>query len=220
MLHLLYNIAMPLSPLPVSFYNRSAVDVARGLLGTRLVRLIGTRRVSGYVIETEAYEGESDLACHARFGRTQRTEVMYGRAGRAYIYFIYGMHWMLNVVAEPEERPAAVLIRAILADEGQDIIAAQRAGVRPRDWTNGPARLCRALDIDGHLNGIDLTDPQGKLWLEAGLAVPAESVVSGPRVGIENVPEPWRSIPWRFLVQPGKNGVGFPTLPPGSKTGK
>ncbi len=191
---------MMLSPLPVSFYNRSVLEVAPDLLGTRLVRVIEGRRVAGYIIETEAYAGESDLACHARAGRTPRTEVMYGTPGRAYIYFIYGMHWMLNVVAEAEGSPAAVLIRAMLPSEGLDLIAARRGKVRPRDWSNGPARLCQALDIDERLNGADLTDPRGSLIIEAGERVPTESVLQGPRVGIESVPEPWRSKPWRFLV--------------------
>lgn len=93
---------MPLSPLPESFYNRPVQETAQALLGARLVRLIDGKRIAGYISETEAYAGESDLACHARAGRTARTEVMYGPPGRAYIYFVYGMHWMLNVVAEPE----------------------------------------------------------------------------------------------------------------------
>lgn len=200
---------MPLSPLPVSFYNQSAVDVALDLLGARLVRLLDGQRVSGCIIETEAYEGENDLACHARSGRTPRTEVMFGPGGRAYVYFIYGMHWMFNVVARPEGRPAAVLIRAILPLEGLDIIAARRSGsagqVKPRDWTNGPARLCQALDIDGRMNGVDLTGTQEGLWIEPGLAAPDEQVIHGPRVGIDRVPEPWRSIPWRFRWQPGED---------------
>lgn len=193
---------MQLSPLPVSFYNRSVLEVARDLLGARLVRRIDNQRVGGFITETEAYAGESDLACHARAGRTPRTEVMYGPPGRAYIYFIYGMHWMLNVVAEPVGSPSAILIRAILADEGLDIIAARRKRARPRDWTNGPARLCQALDIDSRMNGVDLTDPASPLIIEAGLPVPDQSITIGPRVGIENVPEPWRSKPWRYRVDP------------------
>src|SRR5512133_3300801 len=192
---------MPLSPLPASFYSQPVIETSRALLGTRLVRQIEGRRVAaGYIIETEAYAGESDLACHARAGRTARTEVMYGPPGRAYIYFIYGMHWMLNVVAEPAGEPSAVLIRAILPSEGRGFIAARRQKARPRDWTNGPARLCQALAIDAKLNGADLTDPAGELIIETGQPVPESSIISGPRVGIDNVPEPWRSQPWRFLI--------------------
>ena len=191
---------MQVSPLPVSFFNRSVLEVARGLLGTRLVRQMDGQRIGGIIIETEAYQGESDLACHARAGRTGRTEVMYGPPGRAYIYFIYGMHWMLNVVAEAEGLPAAVLIRAIMPSEGLDMIAERRAKARPQDWVNGPARLCQALGIDGQLNGADFTDACGSLVIEAGQAVVEERVIVGPRVGIDGVPEPWRSMPWRFRV--------------------
>ncbi len=195
---------MPLSPLPESFYSRSVLEVAPDLLGRQLIRLINGQRVAGYISETEAYAGESDLACHARAGRTPRTEVMYGRPGHAYIYFIYGMHWMLNVVAEPEGAPAAILIRALLPSEGLDIIAVRRAGVRLKDWINGPARLCQAMDIDGRLNGTNLTDPQGILVIEPGQPVVDEAVIQGPRVGIQGVPEPWRSKPWRYRIDLAK----------------
>jgi DNA-3-methyladenine glycosylase len=191
---------MPLSPLAVEFYNRSVHIVARELLGTRLVRVIDGQRVGGYITETESYAGESDLACHARAGRTPRTEVMYEKPGKAYVYFIYGIHWMLNAVAEPAGSPAAVLIRAILPVEGLAEIAKRRSAARQRDWTNGPARLCTALAIDGSCNGADLTATQDGLWIEPGLPVPETAVITGPRVGIQNVPEPWRSKPWRFRV--------------------
>lgn len=127
---------------------------------------------------------------------------MYGPPGRAYVYFIYGMHWMFNVVAEPEGSPSAVLVRALEPSEGLEIIAARRGGVRPKDWTNGPARLCKALNITGSLNGADLTDAGSGLVIEDGFAVPDRSVITGPRVGIEGVPEPWRSMPWRLRVDP------------------
>lgn len=195
---------MTLSPLPVSFYNRSVLEVAPALLGMRLFRLIHGKRVGGYISEAEAYVGESDLACHARAGRTPRTEVMYGIPGRAYIYFIYGMHWMLNVVAEPEGMPSAILIRAILPSEGLDIIASRRGNARPMDWTNGPARLCQALDIDGQMNGADLTSTKDNLFIVPGQPVPAEAIIEGPRVGIEGVPEPWRSKPWRYRIDRSK----------------
>jgi DNA-3-methyladenine glycosylase len=189
---------MTLSPLPPAFYQRSVVAVARDLLGARLVRRLDGQRVSGWIVETEAYEGESDLACHARFGRTPRNEVMYGPAGRAYVYFIYGMHWMLNVVTGPEDDPNAVLIRALIPVEGLNFIARNRKTAHPRDWTNGPARLCQALEIDRQLNGADFTDSRSELTIELGIAVSDADVLTGPRVGIESVPEPWRSIPWRF----------------------
>src|SRR5512137_1123151 len=110
------------STLPVRFYNRPTLMVARELLGSRLVRILNGQRLVGKIVETEAYIGESDLGCHAKAGRTARTEVMYGRAGIAYVYFTYGMHWMLNAVTEIEGFLAAVLIRAIRPLEGVEII--------------------------------------------------------------------------------------------------
>lgn len=191
---------MPVSPLPVSFYNQTVHETARGLLGARLVRIMDGVRVAGYITEAEAYEGEFDLACHARAGRTARTEVMYGPPGRAYVYFIYGMHWMLNCVSGPEGFPAAVLIRGIAPSEGLEAIAARRAGRPQTEWTNGPARVCLALAIDGRQNNMDLTRTDSGLWIEPGVSVPDTAIITGPRVGIKNVPEPWRSKPWRYRV--------------------
>src|SRR5512133_2193284 len=115
-----------MSCLPQKFYDREVTLVARDLLGMRLVRRIGDHRVSGLIVETEAYRGEEDMACHARHGRTRRTEVMYGEAGRAYVYFTYGMHWLFNVVCGDVGFPAAVLVRSLLPVEGLDIIAQNR----------------------------------------------------------------------------------------------
>jgi DNA-3-methyladenine glycosylase len=102
------------------FYNRPTLTVARELLGARLVRLLDGVRLAGVITETEAYVGEADLGCHAKAGRTPRTTVMYGPPGRAYVYFTYGMHWLLNAVTEAEGFPAAVLIRADQADKSDD----------------------------------------------------------------------------------------------------
>ena len=183
-------------PLPVTFYNRPTLTVARELLGARLVRILDEQRLVGEITETEAYIGESDLGCHAKAGKTARTAVMFGRAGIAYVYFTYGMHWMLNAVTETEGFPAAVLIRAIRPLEGMEIIHQRRSG---RD-TKGPAKLTQALGIDGDLNGHDLTRPNPEMWIEAGQSIPDESVTISPRVGLYSVPEPWKSKPWRFLV--------------------
>lgn len=186
-------------PLPVDFYNRPTLSVARELLGARLVRILDEQQLAGEIIETEAYIGESDRGCHARAGKTARTAVMYGRAGIAYVYFTYGMHWMLNAVTEEEGFPAAVLIRAIRPLEGVEIIHHRRRG---RD-TQGPAKLTQSLGIDGDLNGHDLTRFNPELWIEAGKPIPDERVTIGPRVGLYSVPEPWKSRPWRFTVNSG-----------------
>lgn len=187
--------------LPPSFYELPVVEAARQLLGMRLVRRLDEgARLGGVIVETEAYRGEEDLACHARAGRTPRTEVMYGPPGRAYVYFTYGMHWLLNCVTGPAGYPAAVLIRAIWPDEGLEQIAARRPGRPPVEWCNGPAKLCQALEIDGRFNAADLCDPQGGLWLEYGRPAAEEQIHTGPRVGISRVAEPWRSMPWRFWI--------------------
>lgn len=186
--------------LPQSFYLADATEVARGLLGKRLVRVLNGQRVSGIILETEAYCGEDDLACHARSGKTRRNAVMYGAAGRAYIYFTYGMHWLLNAVCGAEGYPAAVLIRAIDPREGLEVIAKRRAGVRRADWSNGPAKLCDALAIDGGLNGAALTDPSGSIYIEEGDPVEEKAIRASARVGIHYAPEPWRSIPWRYTL--------------------
>lgn len=186
--------------LPSAFYNRPTLQVARDLLGMRLVRLLDGKRLSGYICETEAYIGEADQGCHAHAGRTPRNAPMYGPPGRAYIYFTYGMHWLLNAVTEREGFPAAVLIRAIFPSEGIDDIAARRRGRPRRQWTDGPAKLTQALSIDKSLNQCDLTTSKSGLWIEQGLSVPDQFVTTGARVGLYSVPEPWRSHPWRFLI--------------------
>jgi len=186
--------------LPRSFYAQPTRHLAKALLGCRLVRKLDGQRVSGVIVETEAYIGENDLACHARAGRTARTEVMYGRPGLAYVYFTYGMHWLLNVVSEPADFPAAVLIRAIEPVEG--LVAMQAArGPRPiGELTNGPAKLCQALRIDRTVNGVDLTSARSEVWIEADRTVSARSIRSGPRVGLGRTPEPWLSKPWRYWI--------------------
>jgi len=123
---------------------------------------------------------------------------MFGPPGRAYVYFTYGMHWCLNVVAGPDGFPAAVLLRAIHPLEGLDFIALRRTRAERRNWTNGPAKLTQALAIDGALNGCDLTDPASPLCILPGTPPPAERITAGARVGLGATPEPWLSMPWRF----------------------
>jgi DNA-3-methyladenine glycosylase len=184
--------------LPVAFFTRDVLEVAPALLGARLIRRFNGSIISGIITEVEAYRGEEDLACHARAGLTPRTAVMYGPPGHAYVYFTYGLHWMLNVVCMPAGEPAAVLLRAIRPEAGLDQIAARRSGVAPAHWCDGPAKLCRALGIDGTFNGCDLTDARGGLWIEAGESPSAQDIRTSARIGINTVPEPWKSKPWRF----------------------
>ncbi len=142
-------------PLPYSFYDHSTLIVARRLIGKVLVRRRGRQQWSGRIVEVEAYIGEQDPACHAFRGLTPRTRVMYGPPGHAYVYFTYGMHFMLNVVTEKEGYPAAVLIRAVEPLAGFN-------GLHPRP-ASGPGKLCKVMRIDKQLNGISLQSE--KLWI-------------------------------------------------------
>ncbi len=189
-------------PLPRKFYQRPTLVVARELLGAKLNCLSAGVRLSGIITEAEAYIGEEDLGCHAKAGKTKRTAVMYGPPGHAYVYFTYGMHWMLNAITEREGFPAAVLIRAIDPIDGLDLIATRREG---RD-TAGPAKLTQALGIDGTLNGVDLTLRSSGLWIEPGEMVDDKVILTGPRIGLNTVPEPWKSMPWRFRYFPRTQG--------------
>lgn len=191
--------------LPQAFYERPARTVAQDLLGKRLVRLLDGERVSGIIVETEAYcaSEEPDLACHgtANKGRpTARTEVMFGPPGHAYVYFTYGMHWMFNVVTGREGVASAVLVRALEPVEGEFLIARHRG--RPRhEWTNGPAKLTQALAIDGAFHGANLFLPGGVICIEDAPPIASGDVGVGPRIGLGKTPEPWLSMPWRFWIE-------------------
>lgn len=182
--------------------------VAQALLGKKLVRVLDGVRVAGYIVETEAYcdcaEGvaEPDLACHGskNGGKpTARTEIMFGRSGHAYIYFNYGIHWLFNVVTGEVGEANAVLIRALEPCEGEPVIAQLRSKQPRAQWTNGPAKLTKALAIDKTQNGIDLCHPDSLILIEDGFE-PAK-ISSGPRVGLGKTPEPWFSMPWRYWVE-------------------
>ena len=174
--------------------------VARELLGARLVRILDGVRLAGLIVEAEAYIGEEDLGCHAKSGKTNRNAAMYGPPGHAYVYFTYGNHWMLNAVTEREGFPAAVLLRAIDPLEGVETMLQRRNG---RD-TLGPGKLTQALVIDASLNEADLCMQDSGLWIEAGTPVGNKDIIIGPRVGLYTVPEPWKSMPWRFRTPPPK----------------
>ena len=187
-------------PLPRFFLERGAEEVARDLLGCRLVSEIGGIEVGGRIVETEAYIGPQDPASHAaaRIGRTARNEPMFGPAGTAYIYFIYGMHWCFNVVTSIPGDPQAVLIRALEPEFGISTMRERRDG--SRDLTNGPARLASALGINGRLNGHLLSDPPLRLvWAPRR---EKDSVEVSGRIGIREAQE-W---PLRFFL------AGHPNL--------
>jgi DNA-3-methyladenine glycosylase len=183
------------------FFSQNACVVARQLLGARLVRTLpdGTR-LSGQIVETEAYTGHDDMASHGRLRQTPRNLPMWGEPGRAYVYLSRGVHWMLNVVAEPKGQPAAVLIRALVPLEGLEHMAARRAGRKQAEWTSGPGRLCVALDVTKAHNTIDLTTPHAGLWIEPMADIPDARVLTSARIGMGKTPEPWFSMPWRWYV--------------------
>lgn len=165
--------------LPRSFFQRDVLEVAPALLGQHLIR-VGTDglRSSYTITEVEAYRGTADQACHANKGRTARTEVMFGEGGHLYMYLIYGMYWMMNVVTAPAGTPQAVLFR----------------GIREAD---GPGKLTRLLELDREFYGEDLVSSK-RIWIEDIGASP-EYIVT-PRVGIDYAAEPWKSKDWRFLM--------------------
>src|SRR5437867_8642041 len=188
--------------LPRKFYTRADVlQVARRLLGRRLV--VPDRdgaRVSGIIVETEAYRGPEDRASHAFGGRrTRRTETMYRIGGTAYVYFVYGMYDQFNVVTNVEGIPHAVLVRALEPAEGIEVMRGRRRGRSDHDLTNGPGKLCIALGIDRALDGADLLGD--RVFIEEGRRrVPAAAIASGPRIGIDYAAE-WAGRPWRFWIR-------------------
>ncbi len=200
-------------PLPRSFYARDTMTVARELLGCVLVRHAGGAVRRGRIVEVEAYVGEEDLACHARAGRTPRTDVMYGPPGIAYVYLTYGMHHLLNAVTEPAGRPAAVLIRAAEPLLGLESMARARGiqvggAVEAHRLASGPAKLCQAFGLDLRHNRSDLRGPG--ISIEPGEPIPTTRVARSARIGCETAPAPWDLMPWRFyekdsrFVTPGK----------------
>lgn len=185
--------------LPLAFYARDTLTVARELLGQRLVRVIGGVRLSGHIVEVEAYKGADDLASHAARGKTPRNAVMFGPPGRAYVYFTYGMHYCLNVVTEPEGIPAAVLIRAIAPIEGIEMMRQNRLGQSDKELTNGPAKLCQALQIDRAFNGVPLITASG-LFIERDQMPAVDRIAASPRIGVRG-DERARTLPWRFFIR-------------------
>ena len=185
--------------LPRRFFEQPTLKVARGLLGQRLVKVEANgRRTAGKIVETEAYVGPRDLGCHAHSGRTRRNESIWGPAGRAYVYFTYGMHWMLNFVTEADGFPAAVLLRAVIVEEGLDRARRRRGGAAA--VSDGPAKLCQALAVDGRWDGHDLCHPGARIFVEHVAGTARAGVKVGPRVGLDGVPEPWKGKPWRFRL--------------------
>lgn len=204
--------------LSYDFYDGDTVEIAQRLLGKIVVRTLnapsGAVRLAGRITETEAYVGRCDKACHAyQYRKTARTAPLFLPPGHAYVYLIYGMHHCLNFVTEPEGEPAAVLIRAIEAVAGADIMRRLRYGGRPataareRNLLNGPGKVCQALSLTTAQNGLDLTgdalfvcDSPADIGLSE-LPPRREIVRASPRIGIDYAEEA-RYFPWRFTLEP------------------
>jgi DNA-3-methyladenine glycosylase len=185
------------APFPADFYARPVVAVARDLLGATVRH--GPVRVR--LTEVEAYTGPDDPASHAARGPTPRSAVMFGPPGHAYVYFVYGMHWCLNLVCGPAGTPSAVLVRAGEVVAGVDLARARAPRLADRDLARGPGRLARALGADGSLTGSPVTGG-GRLVVERGTEVDDTLVCTGPRIGLRVAVE----RPWRFWV------AGDPTV--------
>jgi len=218
----------PPDPLPRTWFERDPVTLAVALLGQLVVREDAGRLRIGRIVETEAYAGPDDRASHARAGRTRRTEPMFGPAGHAYVYLVYGMHHCLNVVAETDGCPSAVLIRALEPVEGRAVMRVARGAPSVADdrLLAGPARACAGMSIDRSLDGHDLT--RGSLlWVAPDQAfsnahadgLPA--IVAGPRIGVAYAGPGWADRPWRFGLAgspslsrtfPSQAGATHPTV--------
>lgn len=171
--------------LKITFFEQKTLKVAKQLLGCFLIHKIGKKKIIARIIETEAYCGPADLANHASKGRTKRTEVMFRKAGHAYVYLIYGMYHCFNIVTEKENYPAAVLIRSV--------------GIGKKEIT-GPGKVCRALGIDKRLNGVDLIKSK-ELWVEKNNQRLKDNKIKRlPRVGVDYAGK-WAKKKWRFQLK-------------------
>jgi len=184
--------------LPQSFFNRPTVLVAQELLGKFLVRRVGKRKIAVMITETEGYDGFKDKASHAHRGKTARNSIMFGEAGHWYVYFTYGMHWMLNIVTGPEKYPAAVLIRGALRINGYSNVL-QNIGMIEREEINGPARLTKALQIDKKLNGKPANYASGLRVEDRGVKVSPKDIEKTPRIGIRYAGPVWGNKKYRFV---------------------
>jgi len=187
------------------FTREDTLRIARELLGKLLVvpAADGTR-VSGMIVETEAYLGVIDKAAHSFGGRrTERNEITYAEGGHVYVFFVYGMYYQLNLVAGLVDDPHVVLIRAVEPVEGIEIMRERRGDMKDKNLTSGPGKLCIALGITRELNGEDLTD-SGRIWVEDYKNFAKKEIASGPRVGIDYAEE-FAGLPWRFWVEGNAN---------------
>lgn len=185
-----------MTPLPSTFYNRDTILVAQELLGKILVRKIDGEKLSGRIVETEAYTGPGDPASHAFRGPTPRSRIMFGPPGIAYVYFCYGVHHLLNVVTEKYGKAGAVLIRGLEPLEGVDRMMKNRSRNTENSLLDGPGKLTKALEINLSLNGWDLTRGNELYILNNAESQSGERIIVSPRVGIKNGTDKL----WRFSL--------------------
>lgn len=183
-----------------TFYRNEATELARALLGHLLVRKLESGQVlSGRIVETEAYLGITDRASHSFGGRrTKRNNSMWLDGGHVYVYFIYGMHWCFNIVSAQKNEPSACLIRAIEPVTGLNEIYRRRGNKKETDLCSGPAKLTKALAIDGSLDGEDLMSSD-KIFLRLDQPLSQKEIGTGPRIGVEYAKE-WAAKPLRFFA--------------------
>ena len=182
-----------------SFFEQPTLKVAENLLDKFLVVQREGKRVAGKIVETEAYIGEDDLACHASKGRTNRSEILYRKAGTVYVYLVYGMYYCLNIVTERENFPSAVLIRAIEPIEGIDLMKKRRNTNISRNLASGPGKLCMAFGINKKLNGENVFGKD--IWIEdRGEDESPKNIISAPRVGVDYAKH-CKNLPWRFYIK-------------------
>ncbi|MCR4322607.1 MAG: DNA-3-methyladenine glycosylase [Candidatus Azambacteria bacterium] len=187
-----------LKKLAPAFFQQPTLDVARSLLGKYLVVKRGDVILSGKIVETEAYVGEDDLACHASKGRTPRTETLYQKAGTVYVYLVYGMYHCLNIVTEKKGFPSAVLIRAVEPKDGIERMKKNRKTAAPHNLASGPGKVCEAFGITRKMNGESVRGVH--IWIEdRGEIVHANDIVAVPRIGIAYAGVCAR-YPWRFYI--------------------
>jgi DNA-3-methyladenine glycosylase len=168
--------------IPASFFNRPILTVANDLIGKYLVRRINHQTIALIINEVEAYDGSDDMACHGRFGKTKRTSPMFGPAGNFYVYLIYGMHWMLNIVTGPKNYPAAILIRGT-------------------GHLSGPGRITKHLSIDDSLNSKK-AHPSSDLWIQdRDLIIKSSDIITTPRIGVDYAGPIWSQAPYRFILK-------------------
>jgi DNA-3-methyladenine glycosylase len=194
------------SQLPREFFARDVLEVAPDCLGLELVTHTSAGCARGRIVEVEAYRGPEDRAAHSFGGRrTARTEAMFGPAGHAYVFLIYGIHSHINIVTGQIGNPQAVLIRALEPLDGLPLMQERRAGslgapLAPRHLCNGPGKLCRALGIDRRFNGVDLLAPSGQHQDYVSLisGSPVQHIATSRRIGVDYAGE-WADRPWRFF---------------------